>query len=313
MKTSPAQPAQPRTVSPTHQVIFFGNGPLADAALATLSAAPNIEIIFHARTSADLATVANLKRQYPAAFGILASFGALIKPDLLQLFEPTGILNLHPSLLPAYRGASPIESAILAGDTDFSYSIMKLARRLDAGPIYHQATLTDLPLDKSTIYEALASAGATWLIEHLDHLPTPTPQDDSRATYTAKFDKSLSQLHPERDPADLVLRQIIAYQGYPKPKYQFFGHTCIIRAAHLAASPNPAATPSSSASSPANPLTPTSAAPAASTPGAPLITPDHQLLLPCAAGALIIDQLQPAGKAPMPARAFLNGYAKPHP
>lgn len=313
MKTSPAQPAQPRIVSPAHQVIFFGNGPLADAALATLSAAPNIEIIFHARTPADLATVAGLKRQHPATFGILASFGALIKPDLLQLFEPTGILNLHPSLLPAYRGASPIESAILAGDTDFSYSIMKLARRLDAGPIYHQATLTALPLDKSTIYEALASAGATWLIEHLDHLPTPTPQDDSRATYTTKFYKSLSQLHPERDPADLVLRQIIAYQGYPKPKYQFFGHTCIIRAAHLAASSNPAATPSSSASSPANPLAPTSAAPAASTPGVPLITPDHQLLLPCAAGALIIDQLQPAGKTPMPARAFLNGYAKPHP
>ena len=130
MKTNPAQPDQPRAVSPAHQVIFFGNGPLADAALATLSAAPGIEIIFHARTPADLTTVTNLKRQHPAAFGILASFGVLIKPDLLQLFEPTGILNLHPSLLPAYRGASPIESAILAGDTDFSYSIMKLARRL---------------------------------------------------------------------------------------------------------------------------------------------------------------------------------------
>lgn len=289
MKTNPTQPDQPRTVSPAHQVIFFGNGPLADAALATLSAAPGIEIIFHARTPADLTTVTNLKRQHPAAFGILASFGVLIKPDLLQLFEPTGILNLHPSLLPAYRGASPIESAILAGDTDFSYSIMKLARRLDAGPIYHQATLTDLPLDKSAIYEALASAGAAWLAEHLNHLPTPTPQDNAHATYTAKLDKSMSQLHPERDPADLVLRQIIAYQGYPKPKYQFFGHTCIIHAAHLAPSP------------------------ADFTPGAPFVSPDHQLLLPCTAGALIIDQLQPAGKAPMPARAFLNGYAKPTP
>ena len=304
MKTSPAQPQQPRPASPAHQVIFFGNGPLADAALATLSAAPGIEIIFHARTPADLATVAALKRQHPAAVGILASFGVLIKPDLLQLFEPTGILNLHPSLLPAYRGASPIESAILAGDTDFSYSIMKLARRLDAGPIYHQATLTDLPLDKSAVYEALASAGAAWLAEHLNHLPTPTPQDDTHATYTAKLDKSLSQLHPERDPADLVLRQIIAYQGYPKPKYQFFGHTCIIRAAHLVPSPDPAT------ASAARPIAPTSTIPTNSTPGTPLITPDHQLILPCAAGTLVIDQLQPAGKAPMSARAFLNGYAK---
>lgn len=290
----------------TNQVIFFGNGPLADAALATLSAAPGIEIIFHARTPADLATVTNLKRQHPTAFGILASFGVLIKPDLLQLFEPTGILNLHPSLLPAYRGASPIESAILAGDTDFSYSIMKLARRLDAGPIYHQATLTDLPLDKSAIYEALASAGAAWLAAHLNHLPTPTPQDDAHATYTAKLDKSLSQLHPERDPAALVLRQIIAYQGYPKPKYQFFGHTCIIRAAHLVPSPDLATASSSSANS----IAPTSTTPANFTTGVPLITPDYQLLLPCAAGTLIIDQLQPADKAPMSTRAFLNGYAK---
>ena len=304
MKTSPAQPDQPHTISPAHQVIFFGNGPLADAALATLSAAPGIEIIFHARTPADLATVAALKRQHPAAFGVLASFGVLIKPDLLQLFEPTGILNLHPSLLPAYRGASPIESAILAGDTDFSYSIMKLARRLDAGPIYHQATLTDLPLDKSAIYEALASAGAVWLAGHLNHLPTPTPQDDAHATYTAKLDKSLSQLHPERDPANLVLRQIIAYQGYPKPKYQFFGHTCIIRAAHLAPTPDPAT------ASAASPIAPTSTIPTNFTPGTPLVTPDRQLLLPCAAGTLVIDQLQPADKAPMSTRAFLNGYAK---
>ena len=277
----------------TNQVIFFGNGPLADAALATLSDAPGIEIIFRARTPADLTTVTNLKRQHPAAFGILASFGVLIKPDLLQLFEPTGILNLHPSLLPAYRGASPIESAILAGDTDFSYSIMKLARRLDAGPIYHQATLTDLPLDKSAVYEALASAGAAWLAEHLNHLPTPIPQDDTHATYTAKLDKSMSQLHPERDSADQVLRQIVAYQGYPKPKYTFFGHECIILSAHLA--------PSSEL--PNSPLTP----------GTPTITSTRALLLPCVTGALVIERLQPTDKAPMLASAFLNGYAKSTP
>lgn len=271
------------------QIIFFGNGPLADYTLATLE--PHCDIIFHAHSSADLEPAAQLKRKHPTAHAILASFGVLIKPDFLQLFEPEGILNLHPSKLPEYRGASPIETAILAGDTDFSYSIMKLAPAMDAGPVYHQATLCDLPLDKSTIYRSLATAGAEWLLENLNHLPTPTPQNSAAATFTTKLDKSLSLLHPTDFPAETVLRQIVAYQGFPKPKYTFFGHTCIILKAHLlrvtdilceAAGLNPAT--------------------------------DSPLMLKCAdRNFVVIDQLQPAGKKPMDARSFINGYGKTQP
>ena len=113
-KTEPQKTSQPK-------VIFFGNGPLADTTLTTIK--DHVHLVFHARTKSDLSQVIELKKQNPDAYGILASFGVLIKSDVLELFEPTGILNLHPSLLPQYRGASPIESAILAGDTDFSYSI----------------------------------------------------------------------------------------------------------------------------------------------------------------------------------------------
>lgn len=261
-----------------NKIIFFGNGPLADYALPVL--ANSAEIIFHARSKDDLATIAELKHQNPNAFGVLASFGVIIKSDLLELFEPEGIINLHPSLLPKFRGASPIESAILAGDTDFSYSIMKLAKAMDAGPIYHQTTLADLPLDKDAIYRALAEAGATWITEHLDELRTltPTPQDDSAATFCGKLDKSLSYLQPDRYPAAQILRQIVAYQGFPKPKYTFFGKTCIILKAHL------------------GPIAETTVA---------------KLSIPCADGnSVIIDQLQPEGKKPMDAKSFLNGYAK---
>ena len=118
------------------EVIFFGNGPLANHALAVLR--QHTDVIFHARTKDDLTEVIKLKKQHPEAHGILASFGVMIKTDLLELFEPEGIINLHPSLLPKYRGASPIESAILAGDNEFGYSIMKLAKAMDEGPIYHQ-------------------------------------------------------------------------------------------------------------------------------------------------------------------------------
>lgn len=258
------------------KIIFFGNGPLADFTLKILQ--QHCEIIFHAHTRDDLAEIPALKRQFPDAYGVLASFGILIKTDLLELFEPVGIINLHPSKLPQYRGASPIESAILAGDRDFSYSIMKLAPAMDAGPIYHQATLPDLPLDKLAIYEALATAGATWLVEHLAHLPQPVPQDDSAATFAQKLDKSMSQLDPAGHSAGEILRQIVAFQGFPKPKYQFYGKTCIILAAHLA--------------------TPAAVGP-------------RDLALKCRDGNfVVVDQLQPEGKKPMDARSFLNGYAK---
>ena len=109
-----------------NKLIFFGNGPLAETALGVLE--QHFEVIFHAREKADLERVKELKCEFPEARGVLASFGVMIKNDVLEMFEPEGILNIHPSLLPLYRGASPIESAILAGDTEFSVSIMKLVK-----------------------------------------------------------------------------------------------------------------------------------------------------------------------------------------
>ena len=99
------------------KIIFFGNGPLADYALKKLE--QRFEIIFHARDKADLDEVCRIKAETLEAHGILASFGVIIPGAVLKLFEPEGILNIHPSLLPLYRGASPIESAILDGDDDF--------------------------------------------------------------------------------------------------------------------------------------------------------------------------------------------------
>lgn len=272
---------------PQPKVIFFGNGPLADYALAVLRAHTNV--IFHARTKDDLVEVARLKRTNPDAFGILASFGVLIKPDLLELFEPEGVLNLHPSLLPQYRGASPIESAILAGDTDFSYSIMKLTQAMDAGPIYHQTTLTSLPLNKAAIYQALAENGANWLVNHLPEIRKlhPTPQNNAKATYTTKLDKSLSNLHPSEHSAADIYRQIIAYQNFPKPKYEFFGKRCIILKSHLVDATAIVCDPSiiNSVASP--------------------------LMLKCKDRNFVaIDELQPEGKKPMSAKAFMNGYSK---
>ncbi|MBQ6396396.1 hypothetical protein IJH89_02300 [Candidatus Saccharibacteria bacterium] len=256
------------------EIIFFGNGPLAETSLSVLKSA-GLHILFHAKTKEDLSTVKALKLEHPSAFGVLASFGVLIKQDLLDVFEPEGILNIHPSLLPLYRGASPIESAILAGDSDFSVSIMKLVSAMDAGPIYHQETLSNLPLDKSEIYRALATAGASWLSANLLNLPTPSPQDNSKATFTKKLTKSMSFLAPESDSADLTLRKIVAFQGFPKPKYNFFNQEVIILSAHIEKNYTPS---------------------------------KKDLFISCKDGGyVLIDRLQPLSRKPMDAKAFLNG------
>lgn len=261
--------------------IFFGNGPLAEATLNQLLTAKNLELVFHAKTKEDLVEVAHLMQENPEIKGILASFGVLIKSDLLELFEPEGILNLHPSLLPLYRGASPIESAILNGDQDFSVSIMKLVKAMDAGPIYYQTTLkasefsSNLP-EKSEIYQKLAIIGANWLIEHLDSLPKPTLQDDEKATFTTKFDKTDSNLSLSEMSATEALNRIRAFQGFPKSKLQIHSHECIILKAHVETKKS-----------------------------------NNPLSFPCQDGNfLVIDQLQPASKRPMDAKSFINGYLK---
>ena len=261
------------------RVIFFGNGPLSDYALGVLK--NECEVIFHAHTREDLEEAVCLKREDPSIHGVLASFGVLIPSSVLEVFEPEGILNIHPSLLPLYRGASPIESAILNGDTTFGVSVMKLVKAMDAGPIYKQATIENVPLSsdlKDYLYKTLAEMGAAMVLSLLKSKkwPTAVAQDDSRATYCGKLDKSMSFLTPESDTAEMTMRKIAAFFGYPKAKYQFFGKNCIILGAHICE------------------------------PGETAL-----LSIPCADGvAVAVDLLQPEGKKPMDAKSFLNGYGK---
>ena len=254
-----------------NKIIFFGNGPLADYAKGILE--KNFDIIFHARKKEDLEEVKRLKTENKDAFGVLASFGVIIKSDVLDLFEPEGILNIHPSKLPKYRGSSPIETAVLNGDKEFSVSIMKLVKAMDAGPIYHQEDFTFSDNEeKDLIYKTLAEAGANWLVENIENLPTPIEQDDKKATYTAKLDKTMSELKPETKSAEELLNEIRAFKGFPKSKHDFFGLDCIILKAHIS-------------------------------------DIEEELSFQCADGKyLIIDEIQPAGRKPMDRKSFLNGY-----
>ena len=274
----------------TKKIIFFGNGPLADYALETLKK-NGCEIIFHARERADLEEVKRLKSADKSGelHGILASFGVIIKKDVLDLFEPEGILNIHPSLLPKYRGPSPIETAILNGDEELGVSIMKLVAAMDAGPIYHQKSFPrDDFATKDDVYRITSTYAAEWLAKHLSNEPLlettpPVLQDDHLATYTEKFDKSMSPLDPKHKNATELANQICAFAGFPKSKYEFYGLDCIVISAHAATSEE-----------------------------AKNCTDDKRTLyIQCYDNSiLIIDQIQPAGRKIMDAKSFLNGYAK---
>ena len=116
---------------------------------------------------------------------VLCAFGALVKEPLLSDFE---ILNIHPSLLPRWRGAAPVERAIMAGDDRSGVSIMRLVAALDAGPVYAQATE---PIRADDTYGSLAprlqQRSVELLTQVLDTRPEPTPQPDNGVTYAEKI------------------------------------------------------------------------------------------------------------------------------
>lgn len=169
--------------------------------------------------------------------GVLSSYGKIIPKAIIDLFEP-GIINIHPSLLPLYRGPTPIETAILNGDSKTGVSIMKLLPGMDDGPIY---AAKEYPLSqhetKPELYDTLSNLGAELLLEVLPGILgsslQATNQDESRATYTAMLSKEDALLLPEKHTAYEAERRVRAHLGFPKTKVIIYGHQIIITKAHV--------------------------------------------------------------------------------
>lgn len=169
--------------------------------------------------------------------GILVSFGKIIPTKIIELFDP-GIINLHPSLLPKYRGPTPIESAIESGDKTTGVSIMQLSAGMDAGPVFYQQEHELRGTEtQPELYQTLAELGAQTLIgvlpSILDGSLPPKPQDDSQASYCKLLQKSDSVLDPLKQTAQEAERKIRAHLKFPKTKTTILGQSVIITQAHI--------------------------------------------------------------------------------
>jgi methionyl-tRNA formyltransferase len=168
--------------------------------------------------------------------GVLVSFGKIIPQSIIDLFSP-GIINVHPSLLPKYRGPSPIESAILNRDSKTGVTLMQLSKAMDAGPIYFQVPYAlDQTETRPELYETLGTLGANILVQQLpailDGSLTPESQDDSAATYCSLLSKEDSYLDPMATTPGQAEARVRAHLGFPRTRLRIGPYDVIITKAH---------------------------------------------------------------------------------
>ena len=239
-------------------------------AVKTIAIENNITVLQPARLIDSVESIKSLN----ASAAVLASYGNIIPQAVLDLFD---IINVHPSLLPKYRGASPIESAILHGDIETGVSIMKLVAAMDAGPVYAQSTVA-LSGDEyvEELYERLANEGVALLKQHLpailDGSLKPTPQT-GEPVYCSKISKGNGLIDTHKTAVELE-RQIRAYHRWPQSRTSINDIEVIITKAHVEESS---------------------------------ISHDPWKI-PTSEGFLAVDALKPVGKKEMPIQAFLAGY-----
>jgi methionyl-tRNA formyltransferase len=217
--------------------------------------------------------------------GIVVAYGKIIPARVLGDF-PKGLINIHPSLLPKYRGPSPIESAIISGDADTGITLMKLDTGMDTGPTYDQTKLQLTGIEnRLDLYERLAELGAEFLATKLDRILdgniVAIPQDNLHATVTKMLTKADGQIDWQKT-AESLEREVRAYLGWPGSSAIIADTLVTITAARTLAQNGPAASAFKTAAT--------------------------ELAVYAGTGALIIDKLKPAGKREMTGAEFLAGH-----
>ena len=178
----------------------------------------------------------DLLKELDIDFIVVVAFGQLIKDDLLKAYEDR-IINLHPSLLPAYRGASPIQFSLLNGDGKTAATAMLIEKGMDSGDILIQKEM-DISQDDDyfSLEEKLSDLGAYAIrdsILNYDQVyKDRVKQDDSKATYCTKISKEMGKIDWEKNSNE-ILDQIRALVGYPVSYFSYKGKNAKIHKASL--------------------------------------------------------------------------------
>jgi len=218
-----------------------------------------------------------------ADIGVVAAYGRII-PEKLLNFPKYRLINLHPSLLPRYRGATPIETAILNGDEKTGCSVIYVEKKLDSGDIL---AMREYPLDRENSIELrriLAEMGTQLVIDVIENIENlhPIRQDESQAIYTKKIAKSDAEIFFAKESASLIDRKIRAYIAIGSYFY-LNGKRIIVQRADF------------------------DQANSGKPPGY-IVEAKDRLTIQTKDGLLHIKQVKPAGKKSMSAKQFVNGY-----
>jgi methionyl-tRNA formyltransferase len=159
---------------------------------------------------------------------IVAAYGLLLPQAVLDI-PVHGCINVHASLLPRWRGAAPIQAAILAGDAETGVSLMRMEAGLDTGPVYVSAAIPIVATATAgDVHDQLAELGGRLLVEHwpalMDGSLEPIPQDEAAATYAGKIRPANAVLDWTR-PASELQRTVRAYNPVPGARFEFGGET----------------------------------------------------------------------------------------
>ncbi len=234
---------------------------------------------------ADIDSLQNLE----ADLMIVAAYGLLLPPAVLEA-PRLGCINIHASLLPRWRGAAPIQRAILAGDKETGITIMQMNEGLDTGDMLLKLSCPIEETDTGgSLHDKLAKLGGEALLAALEKLERgelqPQPQDDRLSTYATKLNKQEALLDWQ-DDAQALARRVRAFNPWPVTQTRINDQVLRIWAAEPIENSHNNAEP-----------------------GTVVASSKAGIDIACGHGLLRLTRLQPAGKKAMDAPAFLNGYA----
>lgn len=224
-------------------------------------------------------------RAYHADIMIVIAYGLLLPKTVLEMF-PSGCINVHASLLPKYRGASPIQAALLSGDKQTGVTIMKMDVGMDTGDmLHHLACHIDLQETAQTLHDKLAELGSHALIELLNSMQqselNPIKQDDRLATYAPKIKKTDAQIDWSKS-AETLDREVRAYYGWPVSYTTTHGEALRVWESNLSNQAHNA------------------------TAGEVIACSENGIIVACGRGALSLSKIQLPGGKILPVKDYLN-------